>query len=205
MPASALQLNTNTNSTNSNGIRSTNMPSIPLLILNSVPQQNQDKDTNQQGANIANDKGNIIRNILILLIIIQYTRFLADISNKLKELIEIQKEKLKVEQKKLSIEKQRLDFERLVGAQLLTLIPMVGELVKQLSPLNSEIVNNGENSQDNKRKHNHNNNDVNTKYLKTIIQDRIKKYIMGDINSDDDSDNEDVDVVNENSENNEQK
>lgn len=57
MPASTLQLNqTNAHPQNNNGVR-TNVSSIPLLILNSVPQQNQDKDAHQQGTNSAHDKG----------------------------------------------------------------------------------------------------------------------------------------------------
>lgn len=76
---------------------------------------------------------------------------------------------------------------------------MVGELVKQLSP--TDIVNNGENSQNNKRKRNSNSNkDVNAKYFKSLIQERIKNYIMVNNEDDDDnnsevedSDNEDVD------------
>lgn len=58
-PAPTLQRHsnsTNTNTNNINGFRS-NVPSIPLLILNSVPQQNQEKDANNLGANVANDKG----------------------------------------------------------------------------------------------------------------------------------------------------
>lgn len=114
----------------------------------------------------------------------------------------MQKEKLKIEQKKLHIEKQRLDFERIVGAQLITLVPMVSEILKQLSPGSEEILTNGETSQEHvKRKKSGNDKDVNAKYLKSMIQERIKKYIMGDNNSEEDSD-DDVDLVeNENSNN----
>lgn len=50
-PAPTLQV-----STNNNGFRS-NVPSIPLLILNSVQQQNQDKDSNSLPSSVTNDKG----------------------------------------------------------------------------------------------------------------------------------------------------
>lgn len=80
---------------------------------------------------------------------------------------------------------------------MLTLIPMVGELVKQFSPSYAELLNDTVNSQ--KRPSNCNNKDINAKYLKSMIQERIKKYIMGDNNSDEDSDNEGVDILNDNS------
>lgn len=108
--------------------------------------------------------------------------------------MEIQKEKLKVEQKRLEIEKQRLDFDRLVGSQLLTLVPMVGGLIRQLSTPNEE----NQNTEPTQKKRKVANEELNSKFLKTMIQGRIKKYILGEEDSEDnETDNEDSGIHND--------
>lgn len=101
--------------------------------------------------------------------------------------MEIQKEKLKVEQKRLEIEKQRLDFDRLVGSQLLTLVPMVGSLIRKLSSPDEEI----QNLEKPQKKRKAANEEFNSKFLKSMIQGRIKKYILGEEDSENETDNED--------------
>lgn len=83
---------------------------------------------------------------------------------------------------------------------------MISELVQQFSPESEEVLTNGESSQENNRKRKRSSNDKDVspnKFIRSIIQERIKKYITGDINNSGDdvsSDNSDVDddATNEN-------
>ncbi|XP_071056690.1 myb/SANT-like DNA-binding domain-containing protein 1 isoform X2 [Onthophagus taurus] len=97
------------NQNNVNGIRTApgSIP-VPLLILNSMqPQQNQDK------------RGDL------------------EISSTLKSLLEIQREHLEVEKQRLEMEKQKLEFERLIGTQMVAMLPMFGGLLQRISNQNS--------------------------------------------------------------------
>lgn len=55
-----------------------------------------------------------------------------DLNNILREMVQIQKQQLELEKQRFEMEKQRLDFERVVGSQLMTLVPMVGGLLQRL-------------------------------------------------------------------------
>lgn len=52
--------------------------------------------------------------------------------NALHQLIDIQKQLLDVDKQRLEVEKQRLEFDRVVGSQLMTLVPMMGSLIQRL-------------------------------------------------------------------------
>lgn len=51
-----------------------------------------------------------------------------DLSELLKNLIDIQKENLEVEKQRLEVEKQTLEYHKTVGSQLLSLLPIVQNL-----------------------------------------------------------------------------
>lgn len=118
----------------------------------------------------------------------------------LKELVEVQKENLQIEKQRLDIEKQRLEFSRVVGSQLLTLVPMVGTLVQRLSfPASQAILDlatssnvaNGE-MKNGKKRQASSDLDIlkDSKILRTVLEQGIKKYMMGD---DDDKSGENED------------
>lgn len=50
----------------------------------------------------------------------------------LNQLLDVQRQILDVDKQRLDVEKQRLEFDRLVGSQLMTLVPMIGTLIQRL-------------------------------------------------------------------------
>lgn len=114
----------------------------------------------------------------------------------MRELVEVQKENLEIEKQRLDIEKQRLDFSRLFGSQLVTLVSMVGTLAQRLSFANGQNIldltaNGNEENRDNKnRKKRPANTDLDilkdSKILKTVLEQGIKKYMMGDGDNEED-------------------
>lgn len=107
-------------------------------------------------------------------------------------MVEVQKENLEIEKQRLDIEKQRLEFSRLVGSQLVTLVPMVGSLVQRLSFntgqtfLDLAANSTGENGEGRNGKKRKAPSDLdilkNSKILRTVLEQGIKKYMMGDDN-----------------------
>ncbi|CAG9864918.1 unnamed protein product [Phyllotreta striolata] len=150
-----------------NTVGGTSSIPFPLLILNGMPNQNaqlnqQKKDDKTPGKQ-------------------------QDVSLLLKSLIDIQEETLKVEKERLEIEKQQLEFHKLVGAQLLTLLPIFGGLVQKLPfPNNNEEEakneNEGEPRNGKKRKYSDGELDIlkDSKILRNVLEEGIKKYMLGD-------------------------
>lgn len=104
----------------------------------------------------------------------------------LKELLEVQKENLDIERQRLELEKQRLEFERFVGSQLLAVGPFIGSLFQRFAFLNED----SDSSEKNSRKR-PNSCDIDllkdTKILKTLLSEGIKKYMLGEDSENDDS------------------
>jgi len=89
------------------------------LILNNVqPGKAGEKPVNVQNNGIAANNCNKPQ---------------TDVAMLLKDLIDVQKESLSVQKQKLEIEKQRLEFDRLIGTQMVTLIPMLSGLLQKFS------------------------------------------------------------------------
>lgn len=107
----------------------------------------------------------------------------------MKELVEVQKENLEIERQRLDIEKQRLEFSRVVGSQLLTLVPMMGTLVQRLSfPAGQALLDlasaHGDNGDMKNGKKRQASSDLDilkdSKILRTVLEQGIKKYMMGE-------------------------
>lgn len=121
-------------------------------------------------------------------------------------MVQIQKQQLELEKQRFEMEKQRLDFERVVGSQLMTLVPMVGGLLQRLvypnvsqpnlTPSESSVTetNEADPKTDDKIETDY---DIlkDSKILRTVLERGIKKYMMSDETrdsvKDDESDNED--------------
>lgn len=144
--------------------------------------------------------------VLIQLLTV-YFSLVADISNILREMVQLQKQHLELEKQRFEVEKQRLEFDRVVGSQLMTLVPMVGGLLQRLvypqvpepnlTPSESSLAENNEADPKTDGDKIENDYDIlkDSKILRTVLERGIKKYMMSDetrdSNKDDDSDNED--------------
>ncbi|KAK4874047.1 hypothetical protein RN001_013407 [Aquatica leii] len=159
------------------------VPSIPLplLILNSLQPQHNIQDKNKANSSYIGNDG-----------------MQSDLHNVLKEILNVQKENLDIEKQKLEIEKQRLEFDRVVGSQLLTLVPMIGGIIQRLALNNHDIDSNT--MKNRKRKASE---DIfkDSKILRSVLEQGIRKYMLGEENEDldeeKDSDNDDSGVQNE--------
>ncbi|KAG5872650.1 hypothetical protein JTB14_029693 [Gonioctena quinquepunctata] len=153
-----------------NGAGTPSLP-FPLLILNGLPQS-QNAALKKEGSGGGNTLGQ------------------EDVSTLLKNILQVQKENLEVEKQRLEVDKQTLEFHRLVGTQLLTLLPMFGGLMRRLAfPDNnndeekhSEIE---ETLKKNARKRpcSDSGEDImkDSKILRNVLEDGIKKYMLGEI------------------------
>lgn len=121
-------------------------------------------------------------------------------------MVQIQKQQLELEKQRFEMEKQRLEFDRVVGSQLMTLVPMVGGLLQRLvypnmpqpnlTPSETSVTetNEADPKTDDKMESDY---DIlkDSKILRTVLERGIKKYMMSDetrdSNKEDDSDNED--------------
>lgn len=123
-------------------------------------------------------------------------------------MVQIQKQQLELEKQRFEVEKQRLEFDRVVGSQLMTLVPMVGGLLQRLvypsvpepnlTPSEHSVpeTNEADPKTDDKNDTDY---DIlkDSKILRTVLERGIKKYMMSDEtrdsskDNDDDSDNED--------------
>lgn len=122
-------------------------------------------------------------------------------------MVQLQKQHLELEKQRFEVEKQRLEFDRVVGSQLMTLVPMVGGLLQRLvypqvsesnlTPSESSIVENNEADPKTDGEKTDNEYDIlkDSKILRTVLERGIKKYMMSDetrdSNKDEESDNED--------------
>ncbi|KAJ8940712.1 hypothetical protein NQ318_009115 [Aromia moschata] len=122
-----------------------------------------------------------------------------DISSILKNLLEVQKENLEVEKQRLELEKQKMEFERLVGTQLLTLLPMFGGLLQRLAFPNLPSDNGNSSDADSPPKKNSRKRqspdsgfDIlkDSKILRNVLEQGIKKYMLGEHHANSNSDNE---------------
>lgn len=108
---------------------------------------------------------------------------------------------MNIEKQRLELEKQRLEFDRVVGSQLLTLVPMIGGILQSVALSNSEDAISNSNGKSRKRQ---NSDEIDilkdSKILRTVLEQGIRKYMLGDENDNDDdkdSDNEDSGLQNE--------
>ncbi|XP_028137353.2 uncharacterized protein LOC114331873 isoform X1 [Diabrotica virgifera virgifera] len=145
----------------------TGTPSIPfpLLILNGLPNQNLQLNQLKKDDSSSNKQD--------------------DVPALLKGLIEIQKENLEVQRQRLEIDKEKLDFQRLVGTQLLTFLPLFGSLVHKLTfPNKNEDDESDEKQGKNGKKRPHPDSGLDilkdSKILRSVLEEGIKKYMMGD-------------------------
>lgn len=131
----------------------------------------------------------------------------------LKELLDVQKESLEVNRQRLEMEKQKFEFERLVGTQLLTLVPMLGGLLQRIAfPTNSDGLpvassnsgsNGGGGGMKNGRKRTSSDSGFDilkdSKILRNVLEQGIKKYMLADQgnNVDNESENEDSGIQND--------
>ncbi|KAJ8957316.1 hypothetical protein NQ314_006564 [Rhamnusium bicolor] len=121
----------------------------------------------------------------------------TEVSSILKNILEVQKENLEVEKQRLELEKQKLEFERLVGTQLLTLLPMFGGLLQRLAFPNHNSDGSTSDSDIPPKKNGRkrpcpdSGSDIlkDSKILRNVLEQGIKKYMLGE-NIDNDSDNE---------------
>ncbi|XP_060522086.1 uncharacterized protein LOC132699416 isoform X2 [Cylas formicarius] len=93
---------------------------FPLLILNGVPHgtgPNQNGSAGGPAKAVPISAGSPFNN---------------ETARVLRDLLEVQKENLELERERLEVEKQKLEFERVVGSQLLTLIPMFGAILQRM-------------------------------------------------------------------------
>lgn len=111
---------------------------------------------------------------------------------------------MELEKQKIEIEKQKLEFDRLVGSQLLTLVPMVGGLLQRLSFSQTQELlassSNGGEPKNSRKRHSTNDLDIlkDSKILRTVLEQGIKKYMMADEAEDaKNSDNEDSGIHND--------
>ncbi|XP_022900340.1 uncharacterized protein [Onthophagus taurus] len=159
---------------------------VPLLILNSLPQPQSNQEKKGDSGNSSE-----IQNV---------------ISSTLKSLLQVQKDHLEVEKQRLEMEKQKLEFERLIGTQMVAMLPMFGGLLQRVSQnSNSTLTKGGKRGR--KRQQNNNPDPLDifhdTKILRTMLEQGIKKYMMASEESSNenekDSENEDSGVHNDDS------
>ncbi|XP_018564745.1 uncharacterized protein LOC108906076 [Anoplophora glabripennis] len=114
-----------------------------------------------------------------------------DVSGILKSLLDVQKENLEIEKQRLELEKQKLEFERLVGTQLLTLLPMFGGLLQRLAFPNhaeghSSDTDTPSKKNGKKRPCPDSGFDIlkDSKILRNVLEQGIKKYMLGESGND---------------------
>lgn len=147
-----------------------------------------------------------------------------NLSNILREILSVQNQQLDLERQKFELEKQRLEFDRVVGSQLMTLVPMVGGLLQRLvypsvqppatpstphapSQQQDSVVDAADSAiscDDNEAESKDkplSDYDIlkDSKILRTVLERGIKKYMMADETRDSNKDNdEDEDEDSEN-------
>lgn len=117
----------------------------------------------------------------------------TDLGNILREMVQIQKQQLELEKQRIEMEKQRMEFDRVVGSQLMTLVPMVGGLLQRLvypqvaeqtHLVSSEMSVPENNEADPKTDNDKPETDYDilkdSKILRTVLERGIKKYMMSD-------------------------
>lgn len=102
-----------------------------------------------------------------------------------------------MERQRLEVEKQRLEFDRLVGTQLVTLIPMVGGILQRLESSASMRNFSGCPQAKRRRKRPHSSTKSNlddiikeSKILRTVLEQGIKKCILDGDAADEIEDND---------------
>lgn len=135
-------------------------------------------------------------------------------------MVQIQKQQLELEKQRIEMEKQRMEFDRVVGSQLMTLVPMVGGLLQRLvypqvaeqpnlTPSEVSVPENNEADPKTDNEKPENDYDIlkDSKILRTVLERGIKKYMMSDETRDStdkpDNENEEESENEENSTQNE--
>ncbi|KAJ8915039.1 hypothetical protein NQ315_016014 [Exocentrus adspersus] len=181
------------------GVKTPNTPvtpptiPFPLLILNGLPNAAAAISGMPQGSTRKEANANL-----------SMGSNQQDILDVLKDLLQVQKQHLDIERQRLELEKQKLEFERLVGSQLLTLPPMFGGLLQRLAfPNHSEGHSTESESipkkNGKKRPCPDTGLDIlkDSKILRNVLEQGIKKYMLGEnCNA---SDKEDSSVQNDDS------
>lgn len=126
-------------------------------------------------------------------------------------MVQLQKQQLELEKQKFEMEKQRMEFDRVVGSQLMTLVPMVGGLLQRLvypqvtetnlTPSESSLTENNEADPKTDNDKSENDYDIlkDSKILRTVLERGIKKYMMSDETRDSAKDEDCEDTDNEDS------
>ncbi|CAH1119416.1 unnamed protein product [Phaedon cochleariae] len=184
-PSSGLQIPVTTSI--KSGTNGATLP-FPLLILNGLSNQAHQTNGNSKKDGIGN--GGMGQ---------------EDVSILLKNIFEVQKEHLELEKQRLEMEREKLEFHRLVGSRLLT---MFGSMLEKLTfPTTTNNNNNNIKeglSEDEdppkkmmkqgiKRRMPDSDQDVlkDSKILRNVLEDGIKKYMMGE-GIEDSNDNSDI-------------
>ncbi|XP_065161073.1 uncharacterized protein [Atheta coriaria] len=136
----------------------THIPIQPALKPNTmVPTIQLPTSQVTQNGQIAGQKGGIPFPLLILNNVnhgdktpLIACRLLLGLINKpiviaanslLKEVIELQKQNLELAKQHIEIEKQRLEFDRVIGTQMVTMLPMLGGVLQRLAyPGNQDLI-----------------------------------------------------------------
>lgn len=102
---------------------------------------------------------------------------IADIGSLLKDLVEIQRENLSVEKQRLELEKERSEYHRTVGNQLLTLVPIFGNMLQKFICTNDAT---SSEQPKNMKKKKLVSEDIlrESKILRTVLEKNIKKYML---------------------------
>lgn len=106
----------------------------------------------------------------------------------LKDLLEVQRENLNIERQRLQLEKEKMDFEKFLGTQLITLIPIFGNMLQKLSSNSAEEKEDSPKRFGKKRSAS---NDLDilkdSKILRNVLEQGIKKYMMGNESNEEES------------------
>ncbi|XP_018323571.1 uncharacterized protein LOC108735856 isoform X2 [Agrilus planipennis] len=161
---------------------------LPLLILNGL--QTGQADKNKLASQAAAGANNAAIN----------KENHQELCNVLKDLLDTQRQSLDVEKQRLELEKQKVEFDRAVGSQLLTLVPIVGAILQRLAfASNQDLLNAAEEincssifKNGRKRAAGGGNLDIlkDSKILRTVLEQGIKKYMMDDDETEENDDHE---------------
>ncbi|XP_017777921.1 PREDICTED: uncharacterized protein LOC108563679 isoform X2 [Nicrophorus vespilloides] len=172
---------------------------FPLLILNNLQPQHQQQQMNKTASSqvLHTQNGNVTNT--------KVTH--SKDEDTIKELLKVQKESLVIQKEKLELEKQRLEFNRLIGTQMMTLLPMLGGILQRVSYTDTEelldikVEPGEEGCEVGVKRKRENNEDIlkDCKILRNMLEQGIKKYMMigEDNNTKDSSENEDNCIPND--------
>ncbi|XP_045475742.1 uncharacterized protein LOC123681598 [Harmonia axyridis] len=147
---------------------------FPLLIVQQKPQTNNPDANSSKTSNLAT-----VQTLQQMQQPMNSSNH--DISILLKDLVDIQRENLTVERQRFELEKERLEYNKNVGNQLMTLIPIFGSILQKFIFTN-EVTNSDSPNQKNGKRKKSTNDDIlrESKILRTVLEKNIKKYMLED-------------------------